>query len=86
MCNFKLQHGEMNLENVTHEEAVATLKATHDRVILVIAKMSPPIAVPSSPHPCKCVRQLTPAYAFVYRICRDLNDVCFVFFSVSLSR
>ncbi|XKL69470.1 hypothetical protein PGB90_007239 [Kerria lacca] len=44
-------HGEKNLENVTHEDAVATLKATHDRVILVIAKMYPPIAVPSSPHP-----------------------------------
>ena len=43
----------MNLENVTHEEAVATLKATHDRVILVIAKMYPPIAAPSSPHPCE---------------------------------
>lgn len=47
----------MNLENVTHEEAVATLKATHDRVILVIAKMYPPIAVPSSPHPCKYRRK-----------------------------
>ncbi len=51
--SFCLQHGEKNLENVTHEEAVATLKATHDRVILVIAKMFPPIAVSSSPHPRK---------------------------------
>ncbi|XP_046396619.1 disks large 1 tumor suppressor protein isoform X3 [Ischnura elegans] len=30
--------GEKNLENVTHEEAVATLKATHDRVVLLVAK------------------------------------------------
>ncbi|XP_065204997.1 disks large 1 tumor suppressor protein isoform X3 [Planococcus citri] len=44
-------HGEKNLENVTHEEAVATLKATHDRVILVVGKMFPPIVAPSSPHP-----------------------------------
>ncbi|KAL1505197.1 hypothetical protein ABEB36_004816 [Hypothenemus hampei] len=30
--------GEVNLENVTHEDAVATLKTTQDRVILVVAK------------------------------------------------
>uniref|UniRef100_A0A0C9RXG9 Dlg1_0 protein n=1 Tax=Fopius arisanus TaxID=64838 RepID=A0A0C9RXG9_9HYME len=30
--------GEKNLENVTHEEAVATLKATQDRVVLLVAK------------------------------------------------
>ncbi|XP_013794780.1 disks large homolog 1-like isoform X3 [Limulus polyphemus] len=34
--------GEKNLENVTHEEAVATLKATSDRVILTVAKSRPP--------------------------------------------
>ncbi|XP_076306635.1 disks large homolog 1-like isoform X2 [Tachypleus tridentatus] len=34
--------GEKNLENVTHEEAVATLKATSDRVILMVAKSKPP--------------------------------------------
>lgn len=28
----------MNLENVTHEDAVATLKATSDRVVLTVAK------------------------------------------------
>ncbi|XP_034243883.1 disks large 1 tumor suppressor protein isoform X3 [Thrips palmi] len=30
--------GERNLENVTHEEAVATLKSTTDRVVLLIGK------------------------------------------------
>ncbi|KAF8792358.1 Disks large like protein [Argiope bruennichi] len=30
--------GDTNLENVTHEEAVATLKATTDRVILTVVK------------------------------------------------
>lgn len=49
--------GEKNLENVSHEEAVATLKATHGRVILVIAKTNPlyaaAAATPSSPNPCK---------------------------------
>ncbi|XP_012276383.1 disks large 1 tumor suppressor protein isoform X13 [Orussus abietinus] len=30
--------GDKNLENVTHEEAVATLKATQDRVVLLVAK------------------------------------------------
>ncbi|KAF6213599.1 hypothetical protein GE061_011320 [Apolygus lucorum] len=30
--------GDVNLENVTHEEAVATLKATHERVLLVVGK------------------------------------------------
>lgn len=28
----------MNLENVAHEEAVATLKATHERVVLLVGK------------------------------------------------
>ncbi|XP_066140900.1 disks large 1 tumor suppressor protein isoform X5 [Euwallacea fornicatus] len=30
--------GEVNLENVTHEDAVATLKTTQDSVVLVVAK------------------------------------------------
>ncbi|GLV41255.1 discs large 1, partial [Carabus blaptoides fortunei] len=30
--------GDINLENVTHEDAVATLKATQDRVVLIVAK------------------------------------------------
>jgi disks large protein 1 len=33
--------GEKNLENVTHEEAVATLKATENRVILLVTKPDP---------------------------------------------
>ncbi|KAG8239769.1 hypothetical protein J437_LFUL019050, partial [Ladona fulva] len=33
-----MKTGEKNLENVTHEEAVATLKATQDRVVLLVAK------------------------------------------------
>ncbi|XP_069705549.1 disks large 1 tumor suppressor protein isoform X7 [Periplaneta americana] len=49
-------HGEKNLENVTHEEAVATLKATQDRVVLLVAKpetayMPPPPDVSSTPPP-----------------------------------
>jgi disks large protein 1 len=51
-----LQHGEKNLENVTHEEAVATLKATQDRVVLLVAKpetayLPPPPDVSSTPPP-----------------------------------
>lgn len=46
------QHGDRNLENVTHEEAVATLKATQERVLLVVGKSDPPLA-PASPQPCK---------------------------------
>ncbi|XP_067143217.1 disks large 1 tumor suppressor protein isoform X2 [Centruroides vittatus] len=34
--------GDRNLENVTHEEAVATLKATMDKVVLTVAKIRPP--------------------------------------------
>lgn len=53
---FSLQHGEKNLENVTHEEAVATLKATQDRVVLLVAKpetayLPPPPDVSSTPPP-----------------------------------
>ncbi|XP_043480332.1 disks large 1 tumor suppressor protein isoform X3 [Leptopilina heterotoma] len=39
--------GDKNLENVTHEEAVATLKATQDRVVLLVAK--PEGALPPPP-------------------------------------
>lgn len=51
-----LQHGEKNLENVTHEEAVATLKATQDRVVLLVAKpetayLPPPPDASSTPPP-----------------------------------
>ncbi|XP_046990949.1 disks large 1 tumor suppressor protein isoform X1 [Schistocerca americana] len=49
-------HGEKNLENVTHEEAVATLKATQDRVVLLVAKpenayLPPPPDVSNTPPP-----------------------------------
>ncbi|XP_076344062.1 disks large homolog 1-like [Tachypleus tridentatus] len=40
--------GEKNLENITHEEAVATLKATADKVVLTIARscyIAPPLTV-----------------------------------------
>ena len=33
-----LQVNETSLEDVTHEEAVATLKKTQDRVVIVIAR------------------------------------------------
>ncbi|XP_051155845.1 disks large 1 tumor suppressor protein isoform X5 [Leptopilina boulardi] len=39
--------GDKNLENVTHEEAVATLKATQDRVVLLVSK--PEGALPPPP-------------------------------------
>lgn len=39
---------EVNLENVTHEDAVATLKATQERVILVIAKPDSAFSAPPS--------------------------------------
>ncbi|KAL1123405.1 hypothetical protein AAG570_002485 [Ranatra chinensis] len=39
--------GDKNLENVTHEEAVATLKATQERVILLVGKPDPAYL----PHP-----------------------------------
>lgn len=60
-----LQDGEVNLENVTHEDAVATLKATQERVILLVGKTEPsayllahPTPPPAhdlsaSPQPCK---------------------------------
>ncbi|XP_063591864.1 uncharacterized protein LOC134768952 [Penaeus indicus] len=34
--------GDVNLENVTHEDAVACLKSTNDRVVLVLGKVVPP--------------------------------------------
>ena len=33
---FSFQHGDVNLDNVTHEDAVAALKATGERVLLVL--------------------------------------------------
>lgn len=52
------QRGETNLENVTHEDAVATLKTTQDRVVLIVAKpesaFNAPISDPPySPQLCK---------------------------------
>lgn len=46
-------HGERNLENVTHEEAVATLKSITDKVTLVVGKtnLAPPSATASSGAP-----------------------------------
>ncbi|CAG9857156.1 unnamed protein product [Phyllotreta striolata] len=40
--------GEVNLENVTHEDAVATLKTTQERVVLVVAKPESAFNVPAS--------------------------------------
>ncbi|KAJ8982761.1 hypothetical protein NQ317_018173 [Molorchus minor] len=40
--------GEVNLENVTHEEAVGTLKTTQDRVVLVVAKPESAFNAPAS--------------------------------------
>lgn len=48
---FWFQKGDRNLENVTHEEAVATLKATHESVILVVGKPEPTGYVPAPPLP-----------------------------------
>lgn len=45
---FLFQRGEVNLENVTHEDAVATLKATQERVILVVAKPDSAFSAPPS--------------------------------------
>ncbi|KAK6627978.1 Disks large 1 [Polyplax serrata] len=47
-------HGDKNLENVTHEEAVAALKATQERVVLVVGKQDSGLIAPptlSSPLP-----------------------------------
>lgn len=42
LCIFLkfFQVGDTNLENVTHEEAVATLKATTERVVLAVSKQA----------------------------------------------
>lgn len=42
------QKGEVNLENVTHEDAVGTLKTTEDRVVLVVAKPESAFNAPAS--------------------------------------
>jgi len=36
ICYTYLKNGDVDLENVTHEEAVAALKDTGDKVTLVI--------------------------------------------------
>ncbi|OAD59498.1 Disks large 1 tumor suppressor protein [Eufriesea mexicana] len=51
--------GDKNLENVTHEEAVATLKATQDRVVLLVAKPETGI-VPPPPPPMTSDNSLSP--------------------------
>lgn len=51
--------GDKNLENVTHEEAVATLKATQDRVVLLVAKPETGI-VPPPPPPIASDNSLSP--------------------------
>ncbi|XP_071050990.1 disks large 1 tumor suppressor protein isoform X4 [Onthophagus taurus] len=43
--------GETNLENVTHEDAVATLKTTQDRVVLIVAKPDSAFMMPVTPEP-----------------------------------
>lgn len=48
LCDVNFQKGEVNLENVTHEEAVATLKTTQDRVVLVVAKPDSAFSAPAS--------------------------------------
>lgn len=47
--SYWFQQGDKNLENVTHEEAVATLKATQDRVVLLVAKPESGIIPPPPP-------------------------------------
>ncbi|XP_026824957.1 disks large 1 tumor suppressor protein isoform X20 [Ooceraea biroi] len=51
--------GDKNLENVTHEEAVATLKATQDRVVLLVAKPESGI-IPPPPPPIATDNSLSP--------------------------
>ncbi|KAG7208140.1 hypothetical protein KM043_009708 [Ampulex compressa] len=51
--------GDKNLENVTHEEAVATLKATQDRVVLLVAKPETGI-IPPPPPPMASDNSLSP--------------------------
>ncbi|KOX72715.1 Discs large like protein 1-like protein [Melipona quadrifasciata] len=54
-----IDQGDKNLENVTHEEAVATLKATQDRVVLLVAKPETGI-VPPPPPPMASDNSLSP--------------------------
>ncbi|XP_024887753.1 disks large 1 tumor suppressor protein isoform X13 [Temnothorax curvispinosus] len=51
--------GDKNLENVTHEEAVATLKATQDRVVLLVSKTESGI-IPPPPPPIATDNSLSP--------------------------
>ncbi|XP_011152104.1 disks large 1 tumor suppressor protein isoform X5 [Harpegnathos saltator] len=51
--------GDKNLENVTHEEAVATLKATQDRVVLLVAKPERGM-IPPPPPPIASDNSLSP--------------------------
>jgi len=53
------QQGDKNLENVTHEEAVATLKATQDRVVLLVSKTESAI-IPPPPPPIATDNSLSP--------------------------
>ena len=64
--------GNTNLENVSHEEAVATLKATSDHVKLVVVKqvydeydvgsepLPPPPPPPPQQHHTELIRMPTP--------------------------
>lgn len=56
---YCFQQGDKNLENVTHEEAVATLKATQDRVVLLVSKSESGI-VPPPPPPIATDNSLSP--------------------------
>ena len=47
------------MENVTHEEAVATLKATQDRVVLLVSKTEGGI-IPPPPPPIATDNSLSP--------------------------
>ncbi|KAL0132118.1 hypothetical protein PUN28_000112 [Cardiocondyla obscurior] len=51
--------GDKNLENVTHEEAVATLKATQDRVVLLVSKTESG-TIPPPPPPIATNNSLSP--------------------------
>lgn len=69
------------MENVTHEEAVATLKATQDRVVLLVAKPEgtlPPPPPPASDHSLSPQRKLCSIsilciYIFGYIYERDVH-------------
>lgn len=59
MSTYWFQQGDKNLENVTHEEAVATLKATQDRVVLLVSKTESGI-IPPPPPPIATDNSLSP--------------------------